>query len=712
MIVVLAEKPPQARDYAKSFGSYKSKTGYIEVVNDKGEQIYITWAIGHLLEIPKPAYFDEKYANWDLSHLPIFPDIKFLVKKGHEDHYKVVYELLNKATTVIVGTDADREGENIAWSILETVPNYKNKTIKRLWINSLEAHVIQEGFKNLQDGEKYYSRFLEARSRQVSDYLIGMNHSPLFTLLLQKKGVNKTFSIGRVQSPVLFMVYERELAIRNFVESKFYTPRLKLCKNGQTFEITSTKKFDTPEYFREYFHKYVNKVFKNTISDVTLKEAKESAPKLFSLSTLQIHLNKHGDFNPSEVLETVQTLYEGKYVTYPRTASNHITMAEYEYLKKSFNGYCDFLKVDLGVDIDTHTPKKSYVDGEKVVEHFAIVPTSKVMTHVEFEKLSDKEKIVYREILMRTLLTFMPPHVYKKTTVTVVIEDVEFSLVGKEIIDQSWKAFVKESKDVILPSFERGELIDMELMMHEGKVQSPKRLTEGNLITMMKYANKRLTDDEIETLESADEPITSKFQLATDATRHTIISKLKEMDYVVLKSKKIHLTPKGEILCKAIEGTLLASPEMTAKWEAFLEKIASGERTSEQFIDGIKTFVEKLINEAPALIDKQITQEAVQAVLHEETFGLCPLCKNGKIKHVRSKEYDFYACSEKGCKQTFSSNYLSKKITEAQLKKLLSKGQTDVIKGFKGKAEKPFDAYLTLEMKGDKFIYKPNFKKK
>ncbi len=711
MKVILAEKPKQAKEhYAASFKHSTLKNGYIEAYNVPTDKYYITWAIGHLLEIPTPDYFGEQYKKWDMENLPFFPKIVFNVKEDTKQQYEVVYKLLRDANEIIVGTDVDNEGENIAWSIIETIPNYKNKQIKRLWINSLEGEVVQNGLNNLLNGYDKYNNFLASRSRQISDYLIGMNYSQLFTLQIGKKGIKETFSVGRIQSPTLFLIYEREMAICNFKPSSFYTPKLTVSKGQHKIEFSSKLKFENRLELEKKFANYANKVFKNTLDKVLLEEKEEYAQKLHSLSTLQTYLNKEYNYSPSMTLKLVQSLYEKRLLSYPRTACNYITTAEYEYLKQSFNGYQALLGINTNVEITSHTPSKKYVADDKVLEHHALIPTKKIATQKEFEELSKDEKNVYKEVILNTLLTFMPPHVYNKTTLTKILNGIEFTATGRQIKELSWRSFRKVNEDVPLPDFNEGELVDLSLKIQEGKTQKPKRINEGQLISWMKNVRRRKNDDDEldgEDNEVLENESTLQFQLGTEATRADIIETLKKREYIRIERNNIVLTPKGEILCKAIDGTLLASPEMTAKWEMFLEKIASGERKSEQFIEGIKKSIEKMIIEVPLLIDEKLSSAEIAEVKNAAAIGECPLCKSGYLNPVKNGL--FYACSNKECVQTFSSNILEKKISEVQLKKLISNGKTDVIKGFKGK-KGAFNAYLTLDKKDTKFNYKLNFK--
>lgn len=711
--VILAEKPSQARDYASALGGFSKHNGYLE--NSSTGDI-ITWGFGHLLEIPTPKAY--QYDNWKLENLPFFPQIKFEVKEDCKEQYNIVLGLLEKADTVVVGSDPDREGENIAWSILETVPNIEDKTIKRLWSNSIEKNMLLKAFDNLRDASETKNYFFEARARQIADYLIGMNCSPLISLYLQKNGVvsssnfNSVFSIGRVQTPTLFMVYERELEIRNFKPKTFYYPTLSLNLDNTKLELKTTMKFDDKSELQKKLNFTDNKVFKNTLTELKTELKKEYAPKLFSLSKLQMRMNDMYNMTAKTVLSTVQSLYEKKYLTYPRTGSELITDGEYEYLKKHFNEYCEFLQYDLGVDIESHKPSKKYVDGSKVLEHHAILPTQRTPSKDVFEKFTEDEKRIYNEVIQRTILTFMEPHEYNKTTVVVEIEGIKFTGVGKEVLKPSWKKYLQntDNEETMLPELSENEQYDMTLVIKEGTTKKPKRLKEKDLLMLMKYATRKLSDEDLESIEEAEEnnvEVKKDFDLGTQATTGDIIETLKEKMYMEVKKNMIHLTPKGEILCQAVTGNLLASPAMTAQWEKYLKLIGMGERDYLKFVENIKLFIQKTIETGEEMVKNNINPETIQSIYQMDTYGKCPLCKKGDITYV--KKHKFYACSDQECSQTFSKVYCEKEISDTQFKKLLEKGATDKIKNFVSKQGKKFDAAIELELKNNKYTYKFKF---
>lgn len=710
-LVVLAEKPSQAKAYADAFQSER-KNGYYKV---KPNEVFphgatITYCIGHLLEIPKPEYFDSKWAKWDLTTLPIIPNqFVFNVKDSVKEQFEIVKELLTKAEQIIVATDIDREGENIAWSVIEKLGLKSKVLIKRLFINTLEPEVVREGFNKLKDAHDYYNLYQEAKARQIADYLVGMNLSPLYSLLLHRKGVKETFSIGRVQTPTLSLINAREQAINNFKETPFYESTIRVNHVNGLFEAKAEGKHIDRSKVSEIFlnegiqegSKHMSEIFK---VDKTLE--KEYAPKLFTLSTLQAKANKVFKYSPSKTLELAQSLYEKKLLTYPRTDIPYITDKEHAYLLERFQQYAELVNV-VRPEVFIEQPNSKYVNNKKVAEHFGIIPTKSIPSNTDLQKLSKEELNIYHMVVMNTLGMFFEPYQYEKTVITVKPLNIEFKTTGKVEVKKGWKVLLnnseKKEESVILPAVDEGDAVQIEPFIKEGKTTKPKRLTEGELITLMKNAEKHLSDEEIEQLEGEEK---SSFELGTEATRAPIIETLKQKEYISINKNLVYMTKKGEILCQAVEGTLLASPTMTAQWETFLNKIGKGERQPKQFIDNIIRFIEKQISEVPQQLEalNEVAASYVQVKTEESHIGDCPTCKQGKIISRKN----FYGCTNRECKQTFNAELLSKKITPTQLNKLLVKGKTDKIKGFKGKST--FDAYITLEMHENGLMkYKINF---
>ena len=715
---IIAEKPDQAREYAAALNG-KRKNGYYEVPASKmfPDGAVITWCVGHLLEIPKPGYFDERWAKWDLDTLPIKLDkVELQVKEKTKKQFDIVKKILIGAHTVVVATDIDAEGENIAWSILEHL-NLTHKNIKRLWVNSLDKEVLLKGFANLKNGTDYYSYYLQARTRQISDYIIGMNASPLYSLLLQQKGIHEysSFSVGRVQTPLLSLIYKREKAIAEFKQKPFYENVLQVQHMKGSFEVKGKNKhFEKEKAIQQFVDEDLQLDHKSMseISKVEKTIEKEYSPQLFTLSSIQTKVNKKFKYSPADTLKYVQNLYEKKLVTYPRTDIPYITTGEYAYLKEQFTMYQKIF--NSPVNESYIEPGSKYVNDKKVVEHHGIIPTRNIPSKETLQSLSMQEMNVYKEIVLNTIAMFYPPYLYEQTVITVKPSQHYYQVTGKAEKDLGWRVLYSDGKkedskehETCLPSVEEGDAIQIIPKLREGKTTKPKRFTEGDLIPLMKNPLRDLTDEELESDDETVEGNSQGLELGTEATRAPIIETLKDRQYIEIKKNLVYVTPKGVVLCKAVEGSLLSSPEMTAKWEAFLRKIGTGERKPEQFIEMIYKFVDKLLVEVPEKIESldNLVENYQKEIEEKINIGSCPCCKVG---HMRERD-TFYSCSNPECKQTLSKTLLSKKISFPQMKKLLTKGKTDLIKGFKGKKE--FDAYLTLEQKeNQRFNYKINFK--
>lgn len=711
--VILAEKPSQARSYVEAFQKSTKKQGYYEVSDPVlSDNTKITFGFGHLVELATPDQYDSKYKKWALSNLPIFPEkYKFIVGTDKKKQFNIVKDLLNEADTIVVATDSDREGENIAWSIMTKAGvNLKSKMLKRLWINSLEQEAILDGFKHLKDGWDYYPAYKEAQTRQISDWLVGMNGSPLYTLLLQQAGVKGVYSIGRVQTPTLYMVYQRDLAIKNFKPEPYLELNAQILADSQEFEA----KLDPYKRFKD--EKQLNTFMddKNVqmgqqdglIKDVQKQQKKTSSPRLFSLSSLQSEINKRYHASASDTLKAVQGLYEAKLLTYPRTDCNYITEQEFSYLVKNLNQYLGL--VSNQVSLNQIEPQSRYVNGKKVQEHHAIIMTKTVPTIEKLNSLSKLEKQVYDMVLRTTLAMFADPYEYEETTILTQIGEALFKATGKVPTNQGWKLLFKadtetskDKEDTILPAVAKGQTVKADLSADKKLTKAPVPFTEGTLITAMKTAGKTLDDEEAQAILKDTEGI------GTEATRANILDGLKKRGYLVTQKNKIHVSEQGITLCKAVElEPLLTSPEMTAKWEVALKQISQKQRTQENFLGQIQRFIEKLVAEAPEQMQKSesltqqvATQKTVESEAKKEAeIGICPICKQGKIVDKGK----FYGCTnytaDQPCKFTLPKKWSDKTLPKTAVKALITNGETSKIKGFKSKKTgKKFDAKLVMK---------------
>lgn len=682
-LVLIAEKPDQARKLASPF-PHKKGNGFLSISACKEfpQGAKVTWAIGHLVELKTPGEYKKEWERWNLESLPVVPErFEYKVSKDKAKQFKLVKELLQEANEIIIATDPAREGENIA-RLLITMAGCSKKPIKRLWTSSLTENAIKKGFSELRDGSKTINLFHEAQARQISDWLVGLNASRLYTLLLRKKGINEVFSVGRVQTPVLKLIYDRQKEIEGFKSESFFEleASFKVRKGNYTGKLKGRFKSKEELYKAITPDISINqKEYDAIIKDVTVDEKRTKPSLLHSLSTLQAKLNQKYKFSPSKVLETVQALYEKGYVSYPRTDSQYITEEEFFYIKSNIEGYKNCFKFTF--EPTNLEPSKRYVNPDKVGDHYAIVPT---------------ENVVNEEVVKSTLAIFMKDYVYDETVITTSIGQQEFITKGKTEKNIGWKAlYQKESFDEkkddedyqTLPEVEKGESAKADVAVKEGMTKPPRPYTQGQLITLMKTAGKHIDDKEMK------EALNEVGGLGTEATRSGIIETLLSRKFIEVKKNNVFVTKKGEILCQVVDGTLLSKPEMTAKWEVFLNEIGKGNKSKDVFIENAKRLCNALIQQASSDIEKMDIKEQIEAIRQEDVIAKCPSCKKGSIVERKS----FYGCTEykNGCKQSFNKKILGKTISKAQIKQLCEKGKTNKIKGFKGKKE--FDAYLVFK---------------
>lgn len=706
--VILAEKPSQARSYIEAFQKNTKHDGYYTVSDPVlPDKTIVTFGFGHLVALATPDKYDSKYEHWSLNNLPIFPQqYKFVVGADKVKQFNVVKELLTRADTIVVATDSDREGENIAWSIMNKANlDLKSKTIKRLWINSLEKDAVIDGFKNLRDGWEYYPKYQEAQTRQISDWLVGMNASPLYSLLLQKNGVNGVYSIGRVQTPTLYMVYQRDQAIENFKPEPYFEFKAKIAVDSGTFEakLEPYQRFKDTTGINTFMQakSIQNGQQPALIKDVQRKVKRTLSPKLFSLSSLQSAINKKFHASASDVLAAVQALYEAKLLTYPRTDCNFITNEEFEYLVPNIDRYANI--IDSSVALTQLTANKRYVDGSKVQEHHAIIMTKNVPTKARLLKLPKLQQQVYDLVLRTTLAMFADPYEYEETVILTEVGQALFKATGQVPKRQGWREIFSvpeksDSETTILSVVKPSQTCSADISAPQKMTTAPKPFTEGTLITAMKTAGKTLDDDEALVLKNVE-------GIGTEATRANVLEVLKHRGYLLTKKNQLHVSGQGKTLCKAVElEPLLTSPSMTAKWELALQEIGSKKRTPENFLSQIKKLVEKLLSEVPGQFEQNTslkTQLATQQQNQRDeqaksVVGVCPVCKTGEI----SDRGKFYGCSnyKNGCKFTLPKQWSGKKLPITAIKKLITAGETDKMKGFKSKKTgKIFTAKLKLE---------------
>ena len=489
--VILAEKPSQAKAYAEAFSiKQRSKTSIeLNPCNTFPLGAIITWGIGHLVELKEPKEYKDEWGAWNLSSLPILPEkYEFKIAYGKSEQFNAVKKLFNNTDTLINGCDQDREGSNIFYSIYH-MTGARNKVIKRLWINSLEVDEVRKGFANLQDNQKDLLLYSEAKTRQIGDWLVGMNGSRLYTLLLQQKGLRESISIGRVQSPVVYLIYQRHLEIENFISKPFYEIEADFtAKNGSykgKAKVKSEKREEVQNILNQ--HKITGKD-NGIVKSITKKEVRTKAPKLHALSTLQATANKKWKYSPKQVLDTVQKLYDKKILSYPRTDTQYITEAEFAYLSINLESYQGIIEKPFKVS--SREPSKRFVDGSKVQEHYAIIPTKTIPSSAAIQALSFEERNIYFEVLNTTLAMFHEDYIYEETKIITDVNSLDFETTGKTEINKGWKELFNipnENKEVdkneraqALPRLENKEIVEGVVKLKEGFTSPPKPYTKDN----------------------------------------------------------------------------------------------------------------------------------------------------------------------------------------------------------------------------------------
>ncbi|ERI04302.1 DNA topoisomerase III [Aneurinibacillus aneurinilyticus] len=715
MKVIIAEKPDQGTKLAAPFRSKKHK-GYIEILPNETFQdgALITWAVGHICELVAPEEYNSVWKKWSLDNLPIIPEqFKYKVMKAKAQQFQIIKKLLQRADVneIIHAGDAGREGELIVRTIVQQTGT--RKPMKRLWISSLTEKAVRQGFAQLRDEADTRNLYYEAYSRACADWVVGMNASRVYSLLMKQHGVNDVFSAGRVQTPTLALVVKREREIADFISEPFWEVFAEFQMDDKQYQGKWQKddesRLNDPKMAEAIAAFCQNKPAE--IKDAQTERKEFQPPYLFNLSGLQATANKAYKFPPKKTLDIAQQLYVKGYISYPRSDSSFVTEGEArtfpEILEKlgSKPEYAPFFPLP----IHSVLTNKRYVNEKKVTDHYAIIPTEQVPA---LDKLSDDERKIYDLIVRRLLAAHYESAVFDYTTVLTLVDSrAEFLSKGRQQIREGWRKVLfgegeKDGEEPLLPPLVQGEKGAVaRIAVKESKTQPPKRYTEGQLITLMKTAGKHLEDQELEKVLAKTEG------LGTEATRAGIITMLKDRRYLEVKKNQVYATPKGMLLIAAIGEKILASPEMTARWEQRLSEIGRGQASATDFMEQAKKLAVKIIQDAVEQAKgwtfDNIDMEEVKANAPSRKgknkapakVGACKLCGGDVVD-----KGTFYGCanySKTKCSFTFSKKILGKTISQANAKKLLKEGKTDLIKGFK-KNDKVFDAYMIWDDKTGK----------
>lgn len=680
MQLLIAEKPSVARDIAeviarKGKDKFKNQEGFLE-----GDNYLIGWAVGHLLELAMPEQYAPEYEKWDIENLPIFPErFRIYPKEETKRQLNILINLLKREDIeyVINACDAGREGELIFRYIIE----YSNcrKPQKRLWLSETTDEAVWKALKEMKDAREYDSLAMAAKARAEADWLVGINATRAYSVKYKEK-----LSVGRVQTPTLALVVGRDLEIANFTPVTYFQLKASFLCNGFMYSgiwFDSEKdRFDTKEEAQRILTAVQNEK-QGIIKSLQTKEIKENPPLLYNLNDLQRDANKIYGLSAQNTLDTAQSLYERKFITYPRTDSRYLTTEMAKTLEERIKALA---KTELGPwteQINNYDLTLRHVDDTKVSDHTAIITTVVIP---DFKELNEKEKAVYTLVAKRFIAIFYPPFIYDRIELVTEVKGQMFKSKGRHIKDMGWKEIYagdekdEEEEETVLAVSQEDitEIQKIELM--EKTTSPPKRYTEADLLSAMENAGQQIND------ESLKEIMKGK-GIGTPATRAAIIEKLIKTGYLERKNKQLISTAKGRKLIELVS-PLLKTPEMTAEWEEKLLKIEEGSYQAEKFNNEIKKYVASTVEEV-----KQIQNTGNIFAKELQSLGKCPICGKPVLENKKG-----YGCSgwREGCKFVIWKEIAGKKITSGQAKKLLERGKTDKIKGFKSKAGNSFDAVL------------------
>ncbi len=677
MQLVIAEKPSVAQSIAKILGATSRKDGYTE-----GNGYIVSWCVGHLVELAPADNYDKKYAKWRYADLPILPALwQFEVSASTKKQFAVLKKLLNdnRVDTVICATDAGREGELIFRLVYEKAGC--KKSIKRLWISSLEDTAIQKGFENLKDGAEYDTLYQAALCRAKADWIVGINATRLFSVLY-----GQTLNTGRVLSPTLAMICERDAAISAFKPEPFYTVHL-TC-NG--FSMTGEKQKDKAQA------KTIMQACDGqsvTIVSVEQKEKTEKPPKLYDLTTLQREANKLLGFTAEQTLSYAQVLYEKKYITYPRTDSRFLT----EDMENNMTALAKTTAVffmSKTQDLPVNTAQ--VIDSSKVSDHHAIIPTVNIKG-LDMQSLPAGERETLLLLAIRLLVAVGDPHRYSETVITAKCGESDFTAKGKNVLQDGFKAVQKlykgerekENKAQALPSIAQGDVFTAKAEIKAGKTSPPKPFTDDTLLSSMENANKAETDAE-------------RKGIGTPATRAGILEKLIKSGLAERKGDKktkyFTATHKGIALITVLPEQV-QSPLMTAEWEEKLKLMEHGKLSSDAFLSEIVDMTTALVK----------TYEMIKGAdtlfpSDRESVGKCPRCGGAVTENKKG-----FCCSNRACgfaiwKENRFFTAKKKTVTKAVVTELLKNGKVVLTGCYSKKTGKTYDGVAVLDDTGEQFV--------
>ena len=669
MELVITEKPSVAQSIAQVIGARERGDGFL-----KGNGYIVSWGFGHLVELATPDAYDERYQRWSYDTLPIMPsDWKYEIKKDTRAQFKILKNLMENGdiTAIVCATDAGREGELIFRLVYEQ--GGCTKPVKRLWISSMEESAIRDGFNHLRPGSEYENLYASAMCRQEADWLVGINGTRLFTVLYK----SKVLKVGRVQTPTLAMLVDREAEINDFQRTTFYTVHL----NANGLDAISEK---FPDKAKADSIVSMCSGKEAVIRSVISEDKNVAQPRLYDLTSLQRDANRIFGFTAKKTLEYTQSLYEKKLCTYPRTDSRYLS-DDMEETAKSVLAMIEstypYLRDDRARTVDIRRTMNS----KKVSDHHAIIPTVQI-ENIHNIQLSEGEQKVLSLLATKVVTATAEKYEYRSVKAEIVCESQTFTASGKTVINDGWKKYeaafknaqkVKVEEDGEearpLPYISEGAyLTDAVFSVCEGFTKPPAHFTEDSLLQAMEKAGATDTSDEAE-----------RKGLGTPATRADIIEKLVKDGFVKREKKQMIPTEDGVKLISILPDEI-KSPKLTADWENTLTLIAKGEYPAERFMDGIRNMVTELVKN-----NSTVREENKNMFGSTDALGKCPKCGGDVIKG----KFGAY-CSER-CGMTIGKA-MGKPLTDEQVKDLLE-GKKIYLTDLKSKKGGTYNAYLTAD---------------
>ena len=623
--LILAEKPSVGRDIANALNLQQKSNGYIE-----GKQYIVTWALGHLVTNATPEQYNPSYKEWNLEDLPIIPKkMKTVVISKTNRQFKIVKSLIldKNVKEIIIATDAGREGELVARLILDKVGN--KKPIKRLWISSVTKKAIQEGFKQLKNGNAYQNLYKAALARSEADWIVGINATRALTTKYDAQ-----LSLGRVQTPTIQLVKSRQDEINYFKSEKYYT--LSINVDGYDLNLNQQKRYKDKKELELIEHEIKHQEGK--ILEVKGKNKKSYAQPLFNLTDLQQEAYKRYKMGPKETLNTLQHLYEShKLVTYPRTDSNYLTHDMVDTIQERLRAILatDYKSHVRDLISETFSSKMHIFNNQKVSDHHAIIPTE---VRPSIEQLSQREFKIYMLIAERFLENLMNPYLYEVLTIHAQLKGYHFVLKEKIPKQLGYKALKDNpSSNTLTHSFKEGQLFNVHRIdIHEHETKAPEYFNEGSLLKAMENPQNHIDLND----KKYAKTLKHTGGIGTVATRADIIEKLFNMNALESRDGKIKVTSKGKQILE-LSPSELTSPILTAQWEEKLMLIEKGKYNSQKFIQEMKNFTFKVVNKI---------KSSEQKYKHDNlTTTECPTCGKFMIK-VKTKNGQMLVCQDPKCK--------------------------------------------------------------